>query len=205
MAELLPVFVQGVLGLLQKDLGEKYGISPGSDMCAAVLSAREIGAVVVLIDRDIEVTMNRLLAVPFREFWGLVSSKAGDETKVIAGLLNNNIEGILEGENLKKIIEEFRKRLPGIYGALIDERDQYMAFNLARIQQQNPEKNVVAVVGAGHKAGIERCLADIGAGYTVDMPALNKMKKTSLFKVLFIAALIFFAFFLIKTESLFRR
>jgi len=200
-----PVFVQGVIGLLQKDLGERYGISPGSDMCAAIVSAREMGAVVALIDRDIEVTINCLLSVPLKELFGLFTSRGGEETRIVVGLLNNDIAGLLEEENLQPIIKEFRKRLPSVYTALIDERDAYMAYMLYRLQQQHPEKNILAVVGAGHKEGITRYMEDIRAGYVVNVGSLTTVKKVSILKALIMAGLVFLAFILIKTESLIRR
>ena len=56
------------------------------------------------------------------------------------------------------MMEEFREFSPGGAEALIDERDAYIAHQLVALRAQG--KNVVAVVGAGHRAGIERYLAN---------------------------------------------
>jgi pheromone shutdown protein TraB len=55
------------------------------------------------------------------------------------------------------MMEEFRQFSPGGAEALIDERDAYIAHNLVDLRAQG--KHVVAVVGAGHREGIERYLA----------------------------------------------
>jgi pheromone shutdown protein TraB len=54
------------------------------------------------------------------------------------------------------MMEEFREFSPGGAEALIDERDAFIAHNLIDLREQG--KRVVAVVGAGHQAGIEEYL-----------------------------------------------
>jgi pheromone shutdown protein TraB len=56
------------------------------------------------------------------------------------------------------MMDEFRQFSPGGAEALIDERDAYIAHNLVGLREQG--HRVVAVVGAGHREGIERYLAD---------------------------------------------
>jgi pheromone shutdown protein TraB len=56
------------------------------------------------------------------------------------------------------MMEEFRRFSPGGAEALIDERDAYIAHNLHELRERGYD--VLAVVGAGHEAGIERYLDD---------------------------------------------
>jgi pheromone shutdown protein TraB len=56
------------------------------------------------------------------------------------------------------MMEEFRRFSPGGAEALIDERDAYIAHKLLALRESGYD--VVAVVGAGHREGIERYLAD---------------------------------------------
>ena len=56
------------------------------------------------------------------------------------------------------MMEEFRRFSPGGAEALIDERDAYISHQLVALRDAGYD--VVAVVGAGHKQGIERYLAD---------------------------------------------
>jgi pheromone shutdown protein TraB len=56
------------------------------------------------------------------------------------------------------MIEEFRRFSPGGAEALIDERDAFIAHRLVALREAG--YSVVAVVGAGHREGIERYLAN---------------------------------------------
>ena len=43
-----------------------------------------------------------------------------------------------------------KKRYPGMFRVLVTERNHYMANALVKIAQQNPDKKILAVMGAGH-------------------------------------------------------
>ena len=196
-----PVFIQGILALIQQDLGEKYGISPGSDMCAAILSAQEIGARIALIDRDIAITMNHVLRVPLREVLSLSSSKEED-LGAISNISLNKIEDILEKDNLEAILSVFRKKQPGIFSTLVDERDRYMASMLEEISMENPEKKIVAIVGAGHMAGLAGYMENLRTGGKIDIVPLLEQKKISVFRMFALILALFFAFIVFKLKSL---
>jgi len=49
-----------------------------------------------------------------------------------------------------------KKRYPNFYRVLIEERNQIMALNLANLIKNYPDKNILAVVGAGHEKEIEK-------------------------------------------------
>ncbi|ELZ98866.1 plasmid transfer protein [Haloferax mucosum ATCC BAA-1512] len=63
---------------------------------------------------------------------------------------------LTDGDVVSAMMEEFRRFSPGGAEALIDERDAYIAHKLIALRQSGAD--VVAVVGAGHKAGIENYL-----------------------------------------------
>jgi pheromone shutdown protein TraB len=65
-------------------------------------------------------------------------------------------EDLTDGDVVTAMLEEFRRFTPGGAEALIDERDGYIAHNLHALRRQGYD--VLAVVGAGHQAGIERYL-----------------------------------------------
>lgn len=199
-----PVFLEGVLALIQKELGEKYGIYPGSDMCAAIVSAKNSGSRIALIDRDIEITMNRLMQIPLKEIIHLLLSREGD-LELVSRLLDSNIEGILEKENLDIIMDRLKKELPSTYKVLVDERDQYMAYTLHRIQKGNLGAKILAVVGAGHKRGISEYLERIEHGHRIDMQKILEIRPVSSVRVLFLLFMVFVAFILIKYGFLLMR
>ncbi|WP_226006389.1 TraB/GumN family protein [Natrinema salinisoli] len=67
-----------------------------------------------------------------------------------------DIEEMTDGNVVDAMMEEFRQFSPRGANALIDERDAYIANNLHDLREQGYD--VLAVVGAGHKTGIERHL-----------------------------------------------
>jgi pheromone shutdown protein TraB len=67
-----------------------------------------------------------------------------------------DLERLTDGDVVTAMIEEFRRFSPGGAEALIDERDAYIAYRLIALRDAGYD--VVAVVGAGHREGIERYL-----------------------------------------------
>ena len=70
------------------------------------------------------------------------------------------------------MMEEFRQFSPGGAAALIDERDAFIAHKLVALRQSGAD--VVAVVGAGHREGIERYLDD-----PADLPPMASLTGTA--------------------------
>jgi len=67
-----------------------------------------------------------------------------------------DIEELTDADVVSVMMEEFRTFSPAGARALIDERDAYIAHELVRLREAG--HHVVAVVGAGHKDGIETYL-----------------------------------------------
>ncbi|SEQ32633.1 TraB/GumN family protein [Natrinema salaciae] len=84
---------------------------------------------------------------------GLVLDTVGSDVDEIDEI---DIEQMTDGDVVAAMMEEFRQFSPSGANALIDERDAYIASNLHELREQGYD--VLAVVGAGHKAGIERHL-----------------------------------------------
>jgi len=70
------------------------------------------------------------------------------------------------------MMEEFRQFSPGGAAALIDERDAFIAHKLLALRQSGAD--VVAVVGAGHREGIERYL-----DHPEELPPMSSITGTS--------------------------
>ncbi len=138
--------LQIILSYFQRRIGEESGVRPGEEMIKAVEKAKEIGADVLLIDRDIGITFQRLwqkmsLFEKLKFFWSVVKSFFSKE----------EVEDVLG--NVDYLVEEFRKLSPNAGKVLIDERDAYMAYNLLKASERY--ERIVAVVGAGHRKGLE--------------------------------------------------
>jgi pheromone shutdown-related protein TraB len=136
------------LSYLQRKIGDDLGVKPGSEMLAAIETAKEIGSQVALIDRDISITLKRAL-----NKMSLI-----EKGKFLFGILASffskeeieDVESIKDGDTLTEVMGYFKEMSPKAYDVLVTERDAYMAQRLLEIN----EENVVAVVGAGHKKGI---------------------------------------------------
>ena len=169
---------QLLLSYFQKRIGDTYGVKPGDEMLAAVRKAKEINADVILIDRDIGITLKR--------FW--TSLSLFEKLKLLGHLIMDfikkeevEIDEILEEDVLELLVKEFRDIAPSAANVLIDERDAYMASNL--IKSLNKYDRLVAVVGAGHKKGIEKYL--MNPDTIPDIRKLEEVKKSriNLFKL----------------------
>jgi pheromone shutdown-related protein TraB len=69
-----------------------------------------------------------------------------------------DVNTLLEDSDLlSSLMEELRGFSPGAGKVLIDERDEYLATKISAL---NSDKKVLAVVGAGHLAGIEEYLVE---------------------------------------------
>ena len=68
-----------------------------------------------------------------------------------------DIDELTESDVVTAMMEEFRRFSPGGAEALIDERDAFIAHRLVGLREAGYD--VLAVVGAGHREGIEHYLA----------------------------------------------
>ncbi len=202
------IIFQLMLSYFQRKIGEEYGVKPGAEMLAAISKAREVGADVLLIDRDVGITFSR--------FWHKLSFF--EKLKLIWHLLKSTFSGeeidvdeMLEEDVLDLLVREFRKISPTAARVLIDERDQYMAANL--INALSRYNKVVAVVGAGHRRGIEEALRQFEgkSGGVINLRELEEVPKgRNLFKLVTVAitAVLLATFVLIalslNTEVLFK-
>lgn len=155
--------LQLYLANMQARIGDETGVAPGAELLRAVQVADEVGAEVVLIDRDIALTLKRGFgAMGFwqrlRLFWNVwvaVLTPTEREEGTAARPVAADVEALLENDAITAMTEEFARFAPVVKTALIDERDEYMASHIA---EQARAASVVAVVGAGHVPGIRRRL-----------------------------------------------
>ena len=147
--------VSAILSYFQAKIGQDVDVKPGSEMVGAIEAAEDLGIPIALIDRNIGITLQRALnKMTFKEkisfFWDLIKSYlSGDDIED-----EIDIEELKNPENLDEIMEMFEEISPGAYQVLVKERDAYLAGNILNL----PQEKVVAVVGAGHKPGINKYL-----------------------------------------------
>lgn len=142
------------LGAFQQRLANQFGIEPGAEMRAALRVAKEAGLPVLLIDRDIGITLRRVYAnVPWWQRLVLLSGLLGS---VLSSeeISEEEIERLKEGDVLEATFAEFAEESKRLYVPLIAERDHYMAARLREEHQKKSYKNVLVVIGAGHLKGL---------------------------------------------------
>lgn len=148
------------LAAYQRRLAEQLGIEPGAELKQAVLDARERGLPVTLIDRDVGLTFRR--AAARLGWWKRMKLGSGLVASLVASdeVPEHEIEKLKEGDLLQSSFAEFASHSPELYETVIAERDRYMAAGLRAAGEASPApRNVLAVVGAGHLAGLSRELA----------------------------------------------
>ena len=175
------------LGAYQRRLAEQLGIEPGAEMRAAMDGAQERNTPLWLVDRDVGSTLRRARAAV--GWWERAKLSAG----LLVGLIDDSevdeaaIEKLKEGDILESTFGEFAKQSQPLYEALIAERDRYMAARLREDAANAPTrpKRVLAVVGAGHLAGLSKHLAEERAAPSEVLPALRADPPPSKFGTYF--------------------
>jgi pheromone shutdown-related protein TraB len=148
-------FTTTLLSYFQSKIGADLDVAPGSEMIGAIEASEDLGIPIALIDRDINTTLQRALnKMGFMEkakfMFGLLASIFGigdDEDDI-------DVEELKNPENLDDLMEMFKDEAPSVHEVLVHERDAYLAGKIMQL----PQDHVIAVVGAGHKPGIERYL-----------------------------------------------
>src|SRR3989344_1157356 len=75
-------------------------------------------------------------------------------------LLKLDLKKVPSSEIISLLMVEVKKKFPTIYEVLINERNIYMANRLKLLRQYHPDAKIIAIVGAGHKKGIELLLKE---------------------------------------------
>ena len=147
-------FTTTLLSYFQSKIGADVDVAPGSEMIGAIEASEDLGIPIALIDRDINITLQRALnKMGFVEkakfMFSLIASVfgVGDDEDI-------DIEDLKNPENLDDLMEMFKDEAPSVHEVLVHERDAFLAGSIMKI----PQDHVIAVVGAGHKPGIERYL-----------------------------------------------
>ena len=174
------VLIQSLLAAEQRKLGLDEGQQPGAELIAAVEEAKAAGLEVALVDRDIQVTLRRAWKnMRFIEKFRVLKSLLGqDDDEEEAPDVNTLLD---DSDLLASLMEELRGFSPGAGKVLIDERDEYLATKISAL---NSEKKVLAVVGAGHLAGIKEYLVENKCDINRIPQLQNLPRKTFAMKVM---------------------
>jgi pheromone shutdown-related protein TraB len=140
-----------IIGSFQKRMAKQFGIKPGQEMIQGIDSAEEIGANLVLADRNIQITFARIWHGV--GLWG----RAKLMMEIIYSVFSKDeiseeeMEKMKSKDMLNSMLHEFTIAFPKLKKPLIDERDQYLAQKI----KEAPGNKIVAVLGAAHVPGIK--------------------------------------------------
>src|SRR3989339_214771 len=154
--QLATLLINMVLASYQKRLGDQMGVKPGTELLEAVQEAEKYGIPVALCDRDVRVTLRR--AWQSTSFWrknyllASIITSMFEETEIT----EDKLRELKESDVLSELLSELGQAMPELKRVLIDERDTFLA---EKIKASNGSR-LVAVVGAGHVAGIKTALGE---------------------------------------------
>ncbi|MBA3017700.1 MAG: TraB/GumN family protein [Proteobacteria bacterium] len=165
-----------LLASFQKRIAKKFNLKAGEEMIKAIEKGEEIGAKIHLADRDIHITLSRTWRImglwdKLKLLFQFTLSLGG-----VDEISEEEIEKMKQQDVLQLILADIEKSLPVLRNILIDERDQYLAYNI----KTAPGKKIVAVVGAGHVSGIKKYW-----NAEIDLKALEEIPPKSLASRLF--------------------
>ncbi len=154
-----------LLKYLQKKLGGMVGIVPGSDMLAAVDSAKENKINVAFIDLDIRMTAYKFKTeIPFREKLKMIKYVIATTFLITFGKYlpfrksekGIDLTKVPEKDFIKEAMNIFKGQFPKLYKILLTDRNKFMAKNILSIIGHFD--TLVVVIGAGHEEGIREIL-----------------------------------------------
>lgn len=167
-----------VMASFQKRMGKNAGVKPGEEMVAAINKAKELNIPTALVDRPIQIT--------FRRAWKKTS--AYGKTQLLSALLasgfskdeisSEEIENLKQASEMDSMMKELSEVMPAVKQVLIDERDQYLASHIWKVEGNN----IVAVLGAGHLPGVEAHLKKIAENQaSTDTSEIASIPESSIF------------------------
>lgn len=139
-----------VISSFQKRMAKQFGIKPGQEMIQGIESAKEVGAKLVLADRNIQITFARIWSNI--GLWGKLKLL----TQIVGSIFNKEdiseeeLENLKSQDSLNAMLKDFTVMFPKLKVPLIDERDKYLAQKI----KEAPGSKVIAVLGAAHVPGI---------------------------------------------------
>jgi pheromone shutdown-related protein TraB len=167
------------LGAYQQRLAEQFNVQPGEEMRVAIDLAEKNDLHLELIDRDVGITLKRLYRnIPWwRKMYvisGLIASVMTNEK-----VTEEEIEKLKKGDMLESTFAQFATSAYDLFSPLIAERDQFMSAKLRQVVEKRETKHILAVVGAGHLAGIKKELSNGNANPQDTISELIHLPKSS--------------------------
>jgi pheromone shutdown-related protein TraB len=172
--QLPTLFANLLLASFQHSLGMKLGVRPGAELLEGARAAEAIGKPFHLCDREVRQTLKRAWGA--LSFWkkSLLAAALVESLFARPEMSENDLRELRQRDAMTQLLEELSKAFPGLKRVLIDERDAYLAEKIRRA----PGAKLVAVVGAGHVAGLA---AHLERGEALELGPLEAVPPPSRF------------------------
>ncbi|RPF51054.1 TraB/GumN family protein [Aquisalibacillus elongatus] len=140
-----------MISSFQNRMAKQFGINPGQEMIQGIESAEEHDAELVLADRNIQITFQRIwrnlgFSGKFKLLMSIIYSIFSNDD-----ISEEELERMKSQDMLDSVLQEFSQSFPRLKKPLIDERDQYLAQKI----KEAPGQKVVAILGAAHVPGVK--------------------------------------------------
>ncbi len=171
------MLLQVLLASYQERLARQVETPLGAELKAAVEEAKANNLPVLLIDRDVRTTLQRVRQA--NNFWqnfqllGLLIAGIFEKQEIS----REEVEKLKEGDMLNHALKDMADSQPAIYRVIIQERDQYLSYKLQQVANSENYQHILAVVGAGHVPGIQENFEQIAAGS--ESEHLNALEQLS--------------------------
>ena len=162
-----------VLASYQKKLGSQLGMQPGTELLEAARTAEALGIPIALCDRDVRITMRRAWKSTslWKKGYLMASLLASlfDDTEIS----EDKLRDMRKTDVISELMDELGTALPELKMVLIDERDTFLS---EKIKEAEGSK-LVAVVGAGHVAGIKQALTEDRSARMAEINTIPPVSK----------------------------
>eukprot|EP01041_Mallomonas_annulata_P001953 gene1953-3791_t len=170
-AKSLRVFAMGLFSWMQAKAAKVIGSPLGGEQSKAAKIGAQNNAMLVLGDRLYSITIQRMFdrLSLFAKIKVLFIFIFEILTMSVLKLKEYIKKSEDDSTFVEKELEKFAKYLPELSDTIINERDEYMAQTLCEVARvgfgpgpHHSKGRVVAVVGAGHLPGLQRCIMNGG-------------------------------------------
>ncbi len=172
--QLSTLIINLLMASYQKKLGDQLGVKPGAELLSATKAAENHDIPISLCDRDVRITLRRAWKSTsfFKKGYLLATLFASmfDSTEIS----EEKLAEMKQKDVLSDLMDEMGSTLPDVKKVLIDERDIYLSEKI----KETSGKRLVAVVGAGHVAGIIRVFQEDRSAELEEISKIPPISKT---------------------------
>ena len=150
----------------ERKLGKLVGVAPGSEMKQAINIAKKKNIQIVLIDQDIEVTLQRLSkSITWKEKRNFLA----DIIKAVflrKKEIDFDLTKVPDKKIIKNLTHKLKERYPNFYKVLIEERNIVIAKNIKKLMKSNEDKKILVILGAGHVDEVAELVKEHGISFS---------------------------------------